>query len=239
MYRIAICDDDAAFAEALCSGLRRWATGKSINVEVTSFYEGTDLLENITEYGHYQIVFLDVEMGKINGLSLAAKIAEGNVSTLIIFVSAYDSYFRQAYEAHPFYFFSKPIGIKKLYSVMDDAIAKIEIYKQNIRFRYKMVHYSVFISEILYLFSEGRRIGLICRDGRSYWFYKKLDEVEKQIGTKTGLFIRIHKSYLVNTQYINIYQYEHVVMTNGQRLPISQKRRKNVRKQQGKLLMDV
>ncbi len=237
MYRIAVCDDDTAFAEALCSGLREWAKLKAVNVEITSFYEGTDLLENITEHGHYQIAFLDVELGIMSGLSLATHIAKKNNATLIIFMSAYDNYFKQGYEVYPFYFFSKPVKKIKLYSVMNDAIAKIETYSQDIRFSYKMMHYSILINDILYFCSEGRRIGLVCRDGSRYLFYNKLDEVERNIEIKSDLFIRTHKSYLVNQQYVKLYKYEYVEMSNRERIPISQKRRKGVRKKQIELLV--
>lgn len=89
---------------------------------------------------------------------------------------------------------------------------------------YKRPQYvSASLSDILYFTSEGRRIHLVsspsCDNEES--FYDKLDDVEEQLLKKKCQFIRIHKSYLVNTQYIASFDKNYLKLITGEYLKIS------------------
>lgn len=73
---------------------------------------------------------------------------------------------------------------------------------------------------IRYFASEGRRTHVITDEG-SDAFYKKLDDVEHIIRDKGCRFLRIHKSYLVNVNYIAVCSRRCVTLTSGERLNIS------------------
>lgn len=73
---------------------------------------------------------------------------------------------------------------------------------------------------IRYFASEGRRTHVIFDEG-SDAFYKKLDDVERIIRDKGCCFLRIHKSYLVNVNYIAVCSRRCVTLTSGERLNIS------------------
>ena len=76
------------------------------------------------------------------------------------------------------------------------------------------------INDILYFASEGRRTFLFSNDGCDT-FYKKLDEVEQLVQNKSCEFLRIHKSFLVNINYISSYNRYYIKLCNGERLRIS------------------
>lgn len=76
------------------------------------------------------------------------------------------------------------------------------------------------VNDIFYFASEGRKTILFSNEGSDY-FYKKLDEVEEVIQNKSCQFLRIHKSYLVNINYISGYSRNYVKLFNGERLKIS------------------
>lgn len=72
-----------------------------------------------------------------------------------------------------------------------------------------------------------------------YKFYKKLDDVEKEISVNYSIpFIRIHKSYLVNFQQIRKVGYTEVETKDGRILKISDTYKKDVRARYSKLLWD-
>lgn len=73
---------------------------------------------------------------------------------------------------------------------------------------------------IRYFASEGRRTHIISDEG-SDAFYKKLDDVEHIIRDKGCRFLRIHKSYLVNMNYVACCSRRSVTLTSGERLNIS------------------
>jgi DNA-binding LytR/AlgR family response regulator len=76
------------------------------------------------------------------------------------------------------------------------------------------------IRDVMYFASEGRRTHIVSHRHRDT-FYQRLDEVEKIIKQKRSHFVRIHQSYLVNTQFIVSYNRQFVTLLNGERLRIS------------------
>lgn len=76
------------------------------------------------------------------------------------------------------------------------------------------------INDVRYFASEGRRTHVISSEHRDI-FYQKLDVVERLILKKNCHFLRIHKSYLVNSRYISGYNRDYVILTTGERLRIS------------------
>lgn len=96
--------------------------------------------------------------------------------------------------------------------VLDDSDA----FSYYVRPQY--VH--VPIEEIRYFASEGRRTHIVSDQFRDT-FYQKLDDVEKLLSHKNGEFLRIHKSYLVNTSFICSYSRDFVTLITGERLRIS------------------
>ncbi len=235
MYRIAVCDKNTVFLDKLCSYLIKWSEMRHIKADIGRFNDGMDLLENIREYGYYQVVILDMEIGKLNGLLLAEHIQKMCTGTLIVFMSACDHYYKQAYRVHPYYFFSKPIHVQELYSVMNSAVVKSEICDQTFCFSYKMTRYSIPIREIFYFFSDRRRVGIVCRDDKNYWFYERLDHVEEIMEKKADRFIRIHKSFFVNSRHVRAYGYGYVEMANQEKLPVSRPRRKDLHRKKREL----
>lgn len=81
---------------------------------------------------------------------------------------------------------------------------------------------SAYLSDILYFTSEGRRIHLVLANtSKSDFFYCKLDDVEAILDKIDNTFIRIHKSYLVNSKYIAGYDRKQLQLITGEYLSIS------------------
>lgn len=76
------------------------------------------------------------------------------------------------------------------------------------------------VGEIKYFASDARRTHIVSEEGTDA-FYKKLDDVERLVQNKSCKFLRIHKSYLVNTQYIEDFGRFYVKLTNGECLRVS------------------
>ena len=79
---------------------------------------------------------------------------------------------------------------------------------------------TVALDDVLYFNSEGRKVHLVTING-SDSFYYKLDEVEQLLQNKNHHFARVHKSYLVNTNYITEYDKRTLTLETGQTLNIS------------------
>jgi len=224
MLRLAICDEDVSFLNYLYYSLRKWIISVGMNIDILAFEDGNELLYNVEIYGHFQIVLIEIKQKKTDGLSLATQIEHRCSSTIIMFVSSHNYCHKRVYSVHPFYFFTKPVEYKELAFIMRKALKKLDIENQTFYFCHKNYNYWLPINEIIYFFSDGRRIGIVSTNG-IYYFYDKLDIVYSALQNKTSKFLRIHKSYLVNMYHIKAYQPDNVIVKGNEILPISRSKR--------------
>lgn len=228
MVRIAICDENQSFLERLYWALSKWFTSHCLKADILVFVNGEDLLYHIEESGQFQIVFIEIELRKSDGLTIAADISHRFSSTMIIFVSSLEHCHKRIYQVHPFYLFTKPIKYEELSIVMDEAVSKLDNDCQMFHFSIKSCFHSVPAREIIYFFSEGRRIGVVSKD-KTYYFYGKLDFVNHEMQKCMSIFLRIHKSYLVNMRHVMVYHADCIEVTGNASLPISRSKKKAVK----------
>ena len=92
MLKIAICDDDLKFAGNLETLVITESQEIGIRVETEVFADGKTLVEHIRAGERYSLIFLDIEMELVDGISAARLIRETDRSVLFIYISGYDSY---------------------------------------------------------------------------------------------------------------------------------------------------
>lgn len=99
----------------------------------------TDPMEvlEICEHVIFDVVFMDIEMPGINGISLAKKILEKHSTTNIIYITGYEKYALQSYDTLASAFLIKPISTKKLRKAMNTLRYPVsEISEEMIRSQY-------------------------------------------------------------------------------------------------------
>lgn len=234
VFKIAICDDEQVVCMQLRSILKEIESGLAENFIVEVFSSGKELYQYIVEGGYYDIIFLDIEMGEMDGIDFGQRLREEltNEATQIIYISGKETYAMELFKVRPFDFIIKPLAYEDVYMAMKRVIKFLS--RNDKFFEYKIGHttYRIPVKDIIYFESQGRKINIVTQNG-IMTFYGKLDAVEKQL---TNLnFIRIHKSYLVKYEYITKFEYTQVTMYNNVILPISQSNRKRVRQLQIKL----
>ncbi|MGN0393839.1 MAG: LytR/AlgR family response regulator transcription factor, partial [Coprococcus sp.] len=200
-----------------------------INFSVSTFLSGEEMLIDIEDHGIYDLIYLDIELTRIDGIEAARVLRNSYPETMLIFISAHSQYYRDAFDVQPFQFLDKPLDNNVFFNILERAINHIMKYPQTISFSYNRIHYNVNIKEILYFESNKRIVKVICRNN-IYEFYGKLSDIEAKLNEKSGVFLRIHKSYLVNINYIREVGTEFIIMVNDVRLGISLDKRRDVRR---------
>ncbi len=230
--RIAICDDDISFTSKLEDIISREIAKNGKKTEIDVFFDGETLVKSIENGQRYSMIFLDIEMKKMNGITAARRIRQLDRYTLIIYISSYDDYLKELFEVEPFRFVSKPIQLEQLQRYCAEAIKKIEGMNNLFVYSYNKEEYSVPIKEIVYFESNKRLIDIHMNDGTVRSFYGKLNNVEKEIQKMNKHFIRIHQSFLVNYSYVKRMTFSEVVLEYNNEeyvLRISEDRRSTVR----------
>ena len=218
--RIAICDDDMAVTGVMDGMLQKIEKEEKIEMEVDVFFGGAGLWEQIQQTGAYDLIYLDIEMKDMDGITVARKIREKDPYTILIFVSAYDSYFRQLFEVEPFRFLDKPLDEKIFREYFLLAHKRISSQNERFAFRFEKRIYQLPLREIVY-FESNLRLIYIHGNDREYRFYGKLNQVQEQMEKISRYFIRIQRSYLVNYYHILSMNGREVELITGEKLPVS------------------
>jgi DNA-binding LytR/AlgR family response regulator len=227
MYSIGICDDGENVCTSIENMVLRYAEEKKIRIDTNIWYTGEGLRDFLADGSQIDILFLDIELFKMTGIEVGKYIRNklDNLGMQIIYISGKPSYAQQLFKTQPLDFLIKPISQIQIDNALDTAIRIIK--KKNIKFEFKngKDYYYIPMGDIIYFVSEGRKVKIMTSKA-TYEFYGRLNEVKKMLSKD---FISIHKSYIVNREYIFRYTYETVELVNGTILTISPKNRKSIR----------
>lgn len=227
MLRIGICDDIREEVEKQEKQVRQITYQMGIRTDIRKCYSGMDLLMEIELSGQFDIIFLDIELGGINGIETARQIRESDVNCNIIFITSFEQYSKEAISVHPFAFVDKPVAYAQMKKIIIDAYDKLQI-DDKFAFKFNKTYYNISLNKIMCFMSEKRIINIYCID-KICTFYGKMNDVEVNLKKKQADFWRIHHSFLVNPRYIEEYHYDKIVLQNGISLEISRAKRENIR----------
>lgn len=232
MIQIAICDDDMTTTSQIEEYIRQIEIEQHIQVQCRIFFDGKSFMQSVESGEVYDLIYLDVEMPLMKGLDAAKKLREMEISSLIIYISNYETYCESMIETEPFRFLRKPINDVDLFrKYFMSAYKKLENRNEYYTYSYKKIHHKININDIMYFESNNRKICIHTNGNQeNNTFYGQLDKVEKELESKSCTFIRIHQSYLVNSTYINTVQHDAVILENKDELPISEKRQKEIQR---------
>ena len=120
-YKIAICDDSDADRQYVFDMVKAWAEASGHTVQVDSFPSAESFLFRYEEENDYDILLLDIEMGGMDGVSMAKRIRRENAAVQIVFITGYSDYIAEGYEVAALHYLMKPVSRDKLFAVLDRA----------------------------------------------------------------------------------------------------------------------
>jgi DNA-binding LytR/AlgR family response regulator len=227
IIRIAICDDEKSVCADLEMKLAAAAMKLNIEVEVESWYSGEQLCDFLSKGNSKDIVFLDIKLTGLSGIGVGHYIREnlGDIKTQIIYISAMQHYALQLFNTQPFDFLIKPIAEETLYEIMNKIQKLIVSHNRFFEYRIEREKCLVKYEDILYFKSDVRKIIIVLMD-KEIEFYGKLNDIIKKVPPQ---FLPIHKSYLINRNYVHRASFETVEMMNKHILTISKPYQKDIR----------
>ncbi len=226
MLKIAICDNDHEFVRKLEGYIKEIKnSNRDIEIKVNVFLSGIDFMKCLNNMEKFDIVFMDIQIKHISGIEIGKKIRE-MFDTIIVYISLSDRYFVEIFDIKPFGFLIKPIKFSEFEYVL--FVIYKHIFDCNTFYEFKSGKSTLRVKfkDIIYFKSSKRRIIVSTVNGE-YEFYGKLSEVYKM--SRNFDFMFIHKSYIINYEHIRQIRYESVIMSNGVRLDISERKRKEIR----------
>lgn len=237
-----IVEDEEASRETLANYIAKYCTDVSVVGEAESVKTG---IEQIKKH-QPDIVFLDVEMPYGNGFDLLDELDEINFST--IFVTAYSNYAIKALNLSASYYILKPVDIDELIA----AVEKVKEEKKNDNHGFNS---KILVENLQNLNIQEHKIVLPLMNGFEVIRVKDVIRIQANDnfsdfhltnGSRKVIcrtlkhyeellkefdFVRVHKSHLVNIQYITRYikgKGGQLIMSDNSEVEVSQNRKKEL-----------
>ncbi len=200
MLRIAICDDESDARDALRFALEKVMDEKNEQIAY-EFSNGKNAIHWLKNHpGEVDLLFLDIEMEPIDGMSVAKEIRTFDNSIILVFVTGYTDYVFDGYAVNAMDYIVKPINTNRLQSLISRVREAIhQITDSHLVFHNTLGTYRIKQEDILYLYSDKRLIYVVL-DEKEISFYGRLDNLER---TLDAYFVRIHQRYLVNGKKVS------------------------------------
>ncbi len=234
MIRVAIVDDEQYWIDKIDGYVLDYSVYHDIEIQTEKFLSCEALLAEYLRGSKFDIIFLDIEFksyenNAMNGIDLGKKLRElfRDDNTAVVYITSFKQYAIDSIKIRPFDFLEKPVTYEQISGVINQCVSDFEKGKKVFRFLADKVDSSIIVSNIRYFESDRRKVK-IHTVNNVYEFYGKLSDI---IGQKClEDFIHIHKSFLVNMNYIEKFTSNSVILygTEAVELPISKNKKQMV-----------
>ena len=222
MIHIAVCDDEESFVQNLKEQLMRYAQECAQQIRVTVFYDGSELVNGYDP--SIDLVFLDIQMNRMDGLAAAERIRQMDGEVGIIFLTTLTRYALEGYKYQATNYIIKPMKYARLKAEMDrwmqrrPAKESPSLVVVNDSGRYR-----VLLKELKYVETFNRNL-LLHTEKENILCYRSMKEMERELAGSG--FVRCHTSYIVNLFFVKGVKKLEIELLDGAQLPISQPKRK-------------
>ena len=214
-YRVAIVDDSTTDAKFVKGILNSWAEQRQANIQAEVFPSAEAFLFRYAEDKEWDILLLDIEMGAMDGVTMAKRVRQDNEAVQIVFITGYSDYIAEGYEVAALHYLMKPVNREKLLSVLDRALEKrkqeerclnLEAYGEMVRIPFYDIRYLDVHQNYVTVHAKA-----------DYTVKRTLGDFEKELDSR---FCRVGRAMILNLKYIQRVTKTEVRLSDGTVLPL-------------------
>lgn len=223
--KVAIIEDEKAHSQLLGSYIQSFCKAEQVPMELRYFGSAENFLFVWEEEHDFDLLFLDIQMAGIDGMSLAKQIRRQNEEVLIVFTTGMADYIQEGYEVEALQYLLKPLKEENVHKCLKRACAKrpredflvFHTEKETLKMTERSINY-------IEARGHGSCIGAA---------YQQPIEVKESLSAieqvlKVGEFIKCHRSYVCRLGNIHHIDKENVYFDDGSSIPVSRRQLSNV-----------
>ena len=212
--RIAVCDDEELFRIEFKSVLDKVLINAEYDID--TFSGGSSLYEAFLK-NPFDLVFLDIEMPGIDGITLAKRLRAVSENVQIVFLTSHIEYALEGYEVNALRYLVKPVDMNKLSEVLK-YIQDKKNYSRQIMIKQEGEDIVIDISDVIYMESMDKNVRIVTSKSEYITRYN-ISDYEEEL--KNSGFLRIHRGYLISLSKVKKIVKNDVVMDGDISLPVS------------------
>lgn len=236
MLQIGICDDETLLLDEIKNLTEDCLQQQQTFPILSTYTDGRNLLYDIQDGKHFDLLLLDIEMPDLSGMELAKQIHNLLPNALMIFVTAHYKYAVDAYALHIFRYIPKNQLKERIPHALKDAVSLLEIQNTD---SYIISNQNrlerIPLKEIFYIEKEGKNAVFHTavaeepetrlpddKTAHTRRIRKTLTEIFEELHSEEFYFIE--RGYIVNLQHVSGISHTDCILTDQTRLPVSQNR---------------
>lgn len=220
MYHIAIVEDEAEFSAQLQEYIKQYQKENDVPVKVSVFSDGAEILENYEPL--YDIILLDIEMPKVNGMDAAAQIRQMDAGVVLMFITNMAAYAIHGYEVGALDFVMKPINYYTFSMKFTRAIKRVrQKEERQILLSLPDGVKKIGIQQIHYVEVQNRMLHYYTTEGE-FVMRGTMASVEEMLSPYP--FVKCNHWYMVNLMHVSEVR-KNTAVVAGHELEISRRNR--------------
>lgn len=222
MTNIYLCDDNEVLLNRYKQQIIDLAVKHSVEYCITTFTSGEQLLFHLSENPNdADIIYLDIVMGRMDGLETAKKLRENGFCGEIVFLTSSEEHVFDSFDANPLYYILKDTSREQskfeesfLRGISLTAKKTAEVFICANRNQTKQIPLHL----ISYFEIQSRIVTVNYDGGKTFEFYSSMENLLSRLNVRR--FIRCHRSYVISLKYIDTIEAKDLILTTGTIIPI-------------------
>ena len=217
--RVAVIDDESIFRMQLKMMVEKVAKSKEIPLEVEEFSCGSDFIEALSER-RFDIVFMDIFMPDMDGIETAKQLRAMTERTFLIFLTASEGHYPDAFSLHAFDYVTKPFTIERIQQVLDEIISHTPMDEAFIKISQGALDEKIYLKDIISVTTDGHYLEINKDDMTSSRVRLTASEFLDMTGSDKR-FAMVNRGIILNMDFINHVEGGDIFMDDKNVFPIS------------------
>ncbi|MCI9448816.1 MAG: response regulator transcription factor [Clostridiales bacterium] len=209
--RVVICEDETICSDLLRDYVKRWAKENGVFIEIFAYKSAEEFIAHLENDMSIDLLFLDIRMRAINGLELAYKLRNDRNGAQIVFTTDSTEYVFEGYNVSALNYLVKPLEYRDCRNVLNRVH---EMMTERKYYLCKTAESFVRIphEEIMFIEMNSHN-AIITTCYTKYITRKTMSDIISELDSE--IFMRCHKSYIVNIQHILSISQKRITLSNN------------------------
>lgn len=221
MY-ISICDDDEKERKILAAYVQKAVKKYQLSYRVVTFESGEQLLDFLEKGKSCPINFLDIYLQGINGVDLADRILKKDRNSAIVFTTTSPDFMAEGFQLGAVHYLVKPITYQNVEIALKRCLRYAGRAERYIELSVDREIRRILFSRIIYVEFQNRYCLIHTEDG-VLKSYLRLGDLEEKL--TDSRFLRCHRSFLVNLDYVSSVSGYNFILGDGSTVPLRREER--------------